>query len=202
MASLPPPSNLSHPLGMPDMPTCLPSPSLPAKHEKHATCVFGTAPPVPTCTVPLMPSMFPLVPDTAHSLHPPSRRTRKTHPDGCGFCVRRTLCFPRAHQTCGCVLCAQCALFLCPHVEHRQHTHMSVLFMFGAPFAFPLASNMENTPTMVCSLCLVLPVHPPFAPDTENTPIWMCSLVFSPCPHCASPSSSLLVTAFLGKFLF
>jgi len=219
VASLPPPSNLPHPLGMPDTPTCLPSPPLPAKHgkcahvtcfsclallhlsppaenEKHAQCgaffVFST-----TCAVPLTPSAFPLVLDMV--LHPPSCRTWKAHPDGCAFHVRRTLCFPscvehREHtHVCGCVLCVRRSLFLCPHVKHGQHTHVSVLFVFGAPFATPLASNNgEHTHVGVFSV-FGAPCAPPFAPDTENTPMWVCSLVFSPCPHLPLPFSYCFV---------
>jgi len=46
------------------------------------------------------------------------------------------------------------------------------------------------------ALCL-----PPRVKHGEHTHMGVF-LVFSPCPHCVFPSSSLLVTAFLGKFFF
>ena len=81
-----------------------------------------------------------------------------------------------------------------PLTPDTESTPIWVCFLCSAHPLLP-ASNTENTSMLVCSLCSVLPVHPPFAPDTENTPMWVCSLVFSP------PSSSLLVTALLGKLL-
>ena len=170
----------------------------PAEHEKRATLgaffVFSTR------AAPLTPSAFPLVPDTAHPLHPPSRRTRKTPRWVCFPCSAHPFFLRRTQRThpCGCVLCVRRALFLRPRVEHGQHTHVSVLFVFGAPFASPLASNTENSPTLVCSLCSVLPLQPP-SHRTQKTHPCGCVLWCS-VPLCLP--SSLLVTTLLGKFLF
>ena len=173
----------------------LPSPT--CQTRKTGPCgvffVFGTAPPAEgaffvfsTRAAPLMPSVFPLVPDTAHPLHPPSRPFFLS-------CVEH-----REHTHVGCVLCVRRALFLRPCVEHGQHTHVSVLFVFGAPFASPLASNTENSPTLVCSLYSVLPMQPP-SHRTQKTHPCGCVLWCS-VPLCLP--SSLLVTTLLGKFLF
>ena len=82
--------------------------------------------------------------------------------------------------------------------KHGKRAHVALFLCLALLHLSPPAEHEKraNTSMLVCSLCSVLPVHPPFTPDTENTPMWVCSLVFSP------PSSSLLVTALLGKFLF
>jgi len=146
--------------------------SPPAENEKCAQC--GAFFVFSTCAAPLTPSASPLVPLA-------SRLVSNTE------------------NTCGCVLCVWRALFLCPRVEHRQHTHVSVLFVFGTPCASPLTSNTSNTPTLVCSLCSVLPVHPP-SHWTQKTHPCECVL------WCSVPTHIflflLVTTTLLGKFLF
>ena len=125
--------------------------SPPAENEKSAQCgaffVFST------CAAPLTPSASPLTPlasrlalntentpmwvcslCSAHSISPPSRRTRTAHPCECAFS------------------CLACPLPP-PHVEHGEHTHVGVFSMFGAPCAPPpLRTGHRNTPIWVCSL--------------------------------------------------
>ena len=189
----------------------LPSPPLPAKHEKqaHVACfsclaLLHLSPPAEhekrtqcgtffvfsTRAAPLTPSASPLAPNT--------EITQMGVFSVFGTPLASCLALNTENTpTWVCSLCSVRSISL-PSCQTRTALPCECAFCVWRALCLPPhIEHGEHTHVGVFSV-FSAPCTPSFTPDTENTPMWVCSLVFSPYPHLPLP----LITTLLGKFLF